>query len=196
MKITFSTILMILGLSLQAQNTMTDTIPYSIIPEAATDYTAGTVIARMIDGLGFRYHWATEGLRQEDLAYAPGNDGRTIEQTIDHIYTLSEMILNAAKKLPNDRTAVKEKLSTTQQRIKTLNNLKEASALFVASTDMKAHNIVFKSEKGEAAFPLWNGINGPIEDAIWHAGQIVVLRRAAGNPINPKVNVFLGNLNE
>ena len=41
-------------------------------------------------------------------------------------------------------------------------------------------------------FPFWNMINGPISDAIWHSGQVVANRRASGNPINPKVNVFIG----
>jgi hypothetical protein len=27
---------------------------------------------------------------------------------------------------------------------------------------------------------------------IHHSGQLVLLRRMSGNPINPKVNVFLG----
>ena len=43
----------------------------------------------MIDGLGFRYYWATHGLRPEDLNYKPSETNRTIEETIDHIYNLS-----------------------------------------------------------------------------------------------------------
>jgi hypothetical protein len=39
-------------------------------------------------------------------------------------------------------------------------------------------------------------INGPIADALWHAGQVVTLRRVSGNPINPKVSVFNGRLRD
>lgn len=183
-------------LTVQAQDRMNDSLPYSSIPEAHENFTPGTVVSRVIDGLGFRYYWASEGLSESDLAYAPGNEGRTINQTLDHIYGLSEIILNAAKKLHNDRTTQPEKLNYTAQRKKTLENLKQASELFASSTDLTDHTIVFVSKNGEVTYPFWNGLNGPIEDAIWHAGQLVVLRRSTGNPINPNVNVFLGKLND
>ena len=196
MKTLFSSLILFITLTVQAQDTMNDSLPYASIPEAHENFTPGTVVSRIIDGLGFRYYWASEGLIETDLTYAPGNDGRSTKQTLDHIYGLSTVILNAAKKLPNDRTIQSEKLNPTEQRKKTLENLKKASELFAASTDLATHTIVFKSKKGSVTHPFWNGINGPIEDAIWHAGQLVVLRRSAGNPINSKVNVFLGKLND
>ena len=44
--------------------------------------------------------------------------------------------------------------------------------------------------------PFWNIINGPIADALWHCGQVVMLRRASGNPFNAKVNVFKGKVSD
>jgi len=168
-------------------------LPYYQIPEASENYTSGSLISRMIDGLGFRYYWATEGLTETDLNYKPGNDGRTARQTIDHLLGLSSVIVNSAKQIPNDRTGVKEEvLSFDETRKRTLHNLKEASHIFRNVTDISKFSIVFKSANGSREFPFWNQINGPIADAIWHAGQVVVLRRSAGNPISPKVNVFLG----
>ena len=41
-------------------------------------------------------------------------------------------------------------------------------------------------------FAFWNQLNGPISDAIWHSGQVVMNRRASGNPLRKGVNVFLG----
>jgi hypothetical protein len=41
-------------------------------------------------------------------------------------------------------------------------------------------------------FPFWNQINGPISDALWHCGQVVMNRRASGNPLQLGVNVFVG----
>lgn len=196
MKIYLSLISLMLCITLQSQDTMNDSLPYATIPEAHETFTPGTVISRVIDGLGFRYYWASEGLTEDNLEYAPGNDGRSIKQTLDHIHGLSTVILNAAKNLPNDRTTQPEKLEPVEARKKTLENLKEASSLFAASADLNAHDIIFETKKGTGTYPFWNGINGPIEDALWHAGQIVVLRRSAGNPINTKVNVFLGKLNE
>ena len=77
-------------------------LPYYEIPEVSESYTAGTVVARMIDGLGFRYYWATEGLRAEDLTFKPSDDARTAGETVDHIYGLTKMILNSALKQPNE----------------------------------------------------------------------------------------------
>ena len=43
------------------------TLPFSEIPDYPDSYTPGTVMGRLIDGLGFRYYWATEGLSENDL---------------------------------------------------------------------------------------------------------------------------------
>ncbi len=196
MKLILSALMFCICISALAQNHMKEVLPYAEIPEAPDNYTAGTVVARMIDGLGFRFYWATEGLNDNELDYAPGNDGRTIRQTLEHVYGLSEMILNSAKKQATDRTTKSAELTSDERRKATLENLKTASALFAATQDLEAHAVIFKRAKGESKFPFWNNINGPIEDAVWHSGQVVVLRRSAGNPINPKVNVFLGKLND
>ena len=196
MKLILTALIIITSLSTLAQNTVIETLPYSQIPEAPDNYTAGTVVSRMIDGLGFRYHWATEGLTENELDYAPGNDGRTIRQTLKHLYGLSEVIVNSAKKQPTDRTLNSPDYTFEERRKATLENLKMASVLFVKTKDLAAHTVIFKRANGESEFPFWNNINGPMEDAVWHAGQIVLLRRLAGNPINPKVNVFLGKLND
>ena len=44
-------------------------LPYHKIPEYPENYGAGNVLSRLIDGLGYRYYWATKDLRVEDLAY-------------------------------------------------------------------------------------------------------------------------------
>lgn len=196
MKNTASLLISLISFTLIAQETMNDSLPYATIPEAPESYTAGTVVSRMVDGLGFRYYWATEGLRGKDMDYKPSNEGRTIAETINHLYNLSRTILNSAKKLPNDRTVSQGKPDKGDLRKLTLLNLQEASALFKEANDLSEHSVIFISPKGISEFPFWNNINGPIEDAIWHAGQVVVMRRSAGNPIDPKVNVFLGRLNK
>ena len=54
-------------------------LPYYEIPAYPEVYSQGTVTARMIDGLGFRYYWATEGLREVDLKFKPNDEARTSE---------------------------------------------------------------------------------------------------------------------
>ncbi len=61
---------------------------------------------------------------------------------------------------------------------------------------MASYDIVFETQSGEKKFPFWHTLNGPISDALYHTGQLVVFRRASGNPMNPKVSVFMGKNRE
>lgn len=178
---------------MNSQEMKEEAVPYSEIPPNPNEYNAGTVVSRMIDGLGFRYYWATQGLRPEDLDYKPSETNRTIGETIDHIYGLSEVIYNSALKKPNDRTVSRENnLSFEAKRTLTLQNLKRSSEIFLTQDDLEDHNVVFISANGVREYPFWNQINGPIEDAVWHCGQVVALRRASGNPFDSKVSLFQG----
>jgi hypothetical protein len=61
---------------------------------------------------------------------------------------------------------------------------------------MESFKIIFKSNNGISEYPFWNNLNGPIADAIWHTGQVVLLRRSSGNPFNSKVSVLSGKLRD
>jgi hypothetical protein len=74
----------------------------------------------------------------------------------------------------------------------TLVNFKTAADILRNSDDISQYKLIF----GTREFPFWNQLNGPIEDAVWHCGQIVLLRRSSGNPFNSKVSVFNGKLKE
>lgn len=192
MKLTI--ILLFIGAQSLAQQSE---LPYRQIPDYPAQYSAATVTARMIDGLGFRYYWATEGLRPEDLSYRPNGDARTTQETITHIYELSQNILNSVNQRPN--TSEKTPTMTfSELRQKTLENLKATSDKLILSKDqdLASYNMVFKRESGTREFPFWNEINGPISDAIWHVGQVVSFRRSSGNPFNSKANVLVGRLME
>ncbi len=171
-------------------------LPYYKIPEAPKKFTATNVAARMVDGLGFRYFWATEGLRKEDLEFKPSENGRTAEATIDHILGLSRVIVNAVQQKPNIRPAQQETLTFEEKRKQTLLNIKTASDILKSSKAKSFDNfdMVFKSDDRTSTYPFWNVINGPISDAIWHVGQIVSFRRSSGNPFNSKVSVLRGEL--
>lgn len=172
---------------------------YYRIPDYPESYNSGTVAARMVDGLGFRYYWGTVGLRAEDLAYKPSHEARTASETIDHIYGLTNVLVNATKKLPNDFTKEnEEELTFEEKRAKTLQNIKEASEILKRSTaqDLESYKIVFISSRGRSEYPFWNQLNGPLADAIWHVGQVVSMRRASGNPFNSNVSVLRGRLKD
>jgi uncharacterized damage-inducible protein DinB len=177
---------------------MDETLPYHQIPEAPEKYTAETVAARMIDGLGYRYYWATEGLRAEDLAFKPSEKGRTVSETLDHILGLTYVVTNATSNTPNIRGGEKEVLSFEEKRKRTLENIKKASDNLRNAEDGAMENMKLIFQRGETTseYPFWNNLNGPIADALWHTGQIVTHRRSSGNPLNPKVSVFRGKNRE
>jgi len=177
--------------------TMEEELPYAEIPAYPYEYNAATVSARMIDGLGFRYYWATKDLREEDLNYKPSESNRTTAETLDHLYGLATMIWNSAKQQPNVRPKPKEEeLTFEEQRAHTLKRLKEVSDILRSSTssEMQKFDIVFQRGEQSSSVPFWHQINGPIADALWHTGQIVAFRRASGNPMQAGVSVFMGTV--
>lgn len=170
------------------------TLPYYEIPDSPTHYTAGTVAARMIDGLGFRFYWATEGLRAEDLNYRPGPSTRTSLQTIEHIFGMSIMIVNSTTGTANENPA--PTLPFVDMRKQTLLNLKAASDHLKTLPDEEISKLkmVFRRDGQVSEFPFWNELNGPIADCLWHVGQIVSFRRASGNPFPDHVSVLTGKV--
>jgi len=178
-----------------AQTNEMEKLPYHEIPDYPAEFNSATVIARLIDGLGFRYYWATEGLRESDLQFKPNDDARTSQETIDHIYNLSKVIVNTSLNKAN-KVKSEEVVNFAEKRKKTLENFKTAADIFRNSSDVSEFKIVFERENGSSEFPFWNQINGPISDAIWHCGQIVLLRRSSGNPFNANASVFTGKVRE
>lgn len=182
----------------EANDSPKEVLPYYEIPAYPESYTPESVAARMIDGLGFRYYWATEGLRPEDLAFKPSEEARTTAETIDHIYGLSQVIVNSTKQLANirDSEAAVPELSFEEKRKATLENLKTASDLLKTGSKLEDCKIVFQRGDTTSEFPFWNQINGPIADALWHCGQVVSFRRSSGNPFNSKASVFTGKVRQ
>lgn len=166
---------------------------YYTIPDTPKVYTAATVAARMVDGLGFRYFWATEGLTEKDLTFSPGDSTRSTMATLEHIRDLTDILFNAANKKPTDFTAAPVKMGFAELREKTLNNIKAASELLKQpGANLEEMDMIFQRANGKTEFPFWNLVNGPISDALWHIGQVVSFRRSSGNPLPSGVNVLRG----
>ncbi|WP_084373224.1 DinB family protein [Reichenbachiella faecimaris] len=194
---TFLLFLVCLSTSALAQDS---TDYYYKIPDYPENYNAGTVAARVVDGLGLRYYWGTVGLRADDLDYKPSPEARTAAETIDHIYGLTNVLVNSTRKLPNDFTKEEEEeeLTFEEKRAKTLQNIREASEILKRSSaeDLASYKIIFISSRGTSEYPFWNQLNGPLADAIWHVGQVVSFRRASGNPFNSNVSLLRGRLRD
>lgn len=195
MRTTFTVIFLALTTLLNAQN---KSDYYYEIPEYPSTYNAGTVMARMADGLGFRYYWATAGLTEENLSYKSNDDGRTINQTLDHIWTLCKIVANSAKQEPTSFDVDPSKFTFTEKRNQTLEFIETASEILKKSdaADFEKFDMIFKYPDGNSQeYPVWNVMNGPLSDALWHVGQVVLMRRGAGNPFASNVGVLEGKVN-
>ncbi|MEM7163783.1 MAG: hypothetical protein AAF487_15250 [Bacteroidota bacterium] len=164
------------------------------IPEPPTSYTSANVVVRMIDGLAFRFYWATKGLREKDWNYAPGPDARTVAETLDHVYGMSQFVLRTVE--PEYENSKDEKtMSNEEKRMKLLEVYRMTRQALIDMPDEKFSQLKIKLGGGKE-LPFWNHINGPIEDAVWHCGQFVSFRRASGNPLNKSVSMFTGKIRD
>ena len=165
-------------------------LPFSEISEYPTEFSQANIVSRMIEGLGYRYYWATKSLTEKDLNYKSSDDARSTLQIIEHIYSLTEMISSSFKNNEFEFTLVKG--TYNELREKTLLNLKYIQGELKSNPDFSQLSLSFERGGTKMEFPFWNQINGPISDALWHCGQVVMNRRASGNPLQSGVNVFIG----
>lgn len=189
MKPTYLTVLLSLtSLTALAQSDL----PFREIPDHPETYTAELVAARMIEGLGLRYYWATDGLTSVDLEFRPTGESRSTRETLEHIFELCQIVLTATRKEDYIRVEVSD-LAFEELRKTTLENLEEIrSTLTDEGASLQDFNLTSGSGENQTTIPFWLFINGPIEDAVWHVGQVVSFRRSSGNPLKARVSFFSG----
>ena len=165
------------------------------ISEYPTEINNGNIISRMINGLGYRYYWATEKLKENDLRYRPSKDAYSTKETMVHIFTLSKTLYNTTLSKINERPDIDIPGDYENIRNETLQFLEKASKNFSNLNSEELNQMKIKFNRGGTikSFPIWNLLNGPIADAIYHTGQIVSFRRTTGNPMDSSVNVFMGS---
>ena len=160
------------------------------IPEVPETINSTNCIARIIDGIGFRYYWATESLTDKEFLFSPGNGSMNMNELNLHIYDLAFI---THKTLGLTAHYQKESFYNFITARKEILSLYEACSKHLKSANnddlLNDYTVNPKSLKG--IFPFWYLLNGHIADCLTHIGQITSWRRIAGNP-QPKINVFLG----
>jgi len=164
-----------------------DELPYREIPAPPATARATTVMARVVDGLGFRYRWATEGLREQDAEFRASPDSMTLRELLHHIARLAAWL---------DAHAGGEPLGDIERDLPTLRRatLGRLVALRTRLVEMKDEELAALSITGKpelGPLPFWNMLNGPLADALTHVGQVNSWRRLAGHP-SPRADVFRG----
>ena len=167
-------------------------LPFSSIGPYSDSFNPTTGLSRMIEGIGFRFYWATEGLRQIDLDYKPCDDGRSCYENIEHISMLTDAISDAFAGRIYDFSNTRSGFEDYRQG--TLNNLYAIFKTLESNPDFSKISVRLNYNGEEIVTPFWNLINGPFSDIIYHTGQVVAYRRITDNPINQGVNVFVGQV--
>jgi hypothetical protein len=157
---------------------MNEDLPFQQIAGYPPHPSGPSVIARLLDGLGFRCHWATAGLSAEHYAFSPGQGSYSIGELVRHVWGLVHWVhlsvLGREEPRPEDAPA---------QRAHALEMLHRLREHFISLDDAALEAMTIDGR------PFWHMINGPLADALTHVGQINAFRRLAGNP-TPKAGLF------
>jgi len=167
---------------------------YYKIPTSPQNYSGGNIISKILDGLGYRFYWVTEGLRSKDVEFRIVESTRTTLELLLHICDLTEGVRKVANQEVLCPPFNFSELTYSELREHILQNIEEASRQFKAISDIEIEGVKLLLEQGGENFdyPLWNVLVGPITDIGYHLGQVALNRRASGNPVNPNINPFLG----
>jgi len=149
-------------------------LPFFDLPAPPAQANGVGVLIRFVDALGFRFRWATEGLRESDGAFKPCATALSLFELVKHINNLAGHAAWAldAPMPPGGPAPV----TLDDYRHRTL-----AQLLFLREQlQRKSDAGLLACKIGE--HPFWNILNGPLADALTHVGQLNTYRRAAGNP--------------
>ena len=161
-------------------------LPFEDISKTPNDLTATNTLLRMVEGLAFRYRWATENLSEENIKFKPHPTSMSIEEVNAHIFDL----VDSTNRVFGGEKQNKDSLNSFHKlRIKSLNILADLSERLKEMSDEDLSEIEKNTSR---KLPFWYWINGPLADALTHVGQITSWRRIAGNPQLKGINVFIG----
>jgi hypothetical protein len=161
-------------------------LPFEDISKTPDDLTATNTLLRMVEGLAFRYRWATENLSEENIKFKPHPTSMSIEEVNAHIFDL----VDSTNRVFGGEKQNKDSLNSFHKlRIKSLNILADLSERLKEMSDEDLSEIEKNTSR---KLPFWYWINGPLADALTHVGQITSWRRIAGNPQIKGINVFIG----
>ncbi len=151
------------------------------IPPYPDSVSGTTTLVRLLDGLGFRFRWSTEGLSDEDYGFRPAPDCMSIGELVGHVWGLVNLVCLS---VGLDGFGRGDEISVI--RVSALEMIHALRDALDAMSNEELKGITIDGR------PFWHIINGPISDALTHVGQINSFRRLAGNP-TPKANVFVGS---
>ena len=161
-------------------------LPFKDISQTPLELTATNTLLRLVEGLAFRYRWATQNLSEENIKFRPHPTSMNIEEVNNHIFDL----VDSTYRVFGGEKQNKESLNSFQKIREA--NLFLLKKLVTLLREMNDSELVEMEKNTSRKLPFWYWINGPLADALTHVGQITSWRRIAGNPQLKGVNVFIG----
>ena len=161
-------------------------LPFEDISKTPTELTATNTLLRVVEGLAFRYRWATENLSEDDIKFRPHSTSMSIEEVNSHIFDL----VDSTFRVFGGEKQNKETLNSFQDIRES--NLFLLKKLVILLIEMNDSELAEMEKNTSRKLPFWYWINGPLADALTHVGQITSWRRISGNPQLKGVNVFIG----
>lgn len=163
------------------------------LPAPPETLDVAALLVRLVDGLGFRYRWATEGLRDDDGGLRPSDGQMSLLELMAHVRDLvgwcSACAAASVDEPPRyDVGPVGDVLGLRQQ---TLDALVRLRATFGTRDPAELARLRLVGRRGGDGVPFLHMLNGPLADALTHVGQIAAWRRFGGRP-GPAADVFRG----
>jgi len=171
-------------------------LPYESLPPAPDQVRGGTVMARLLDGLAFRYRWATEDLAEEDAAFRPCDGAMTLGELLAHVRNLVRWVHDTVAGTGSEPSGLGAERTETpapiaELRAETLETITRLRGRILALDESELAAVEITGTPSMGPQPFWSIINGPLADALTHVGQINGWRRIAGRP-GPRADVFRG----
>ena len=172
-------------------------VPYHELPPPPPNLDGVSALMRLVDGIGFRYRWATEGLRAEDLDFRPCEGSMTIGEVMSHLSLLLRWVHGSiTQDLEHEPEGLMPAITPDGDRLAELRRTTLDTVIALRSTlaeigDEGLAQVTITGSPGHGSLPFWHMINGPLADSLTHVGQISSWRRMAGNPA-PGGNPFRG----
>lgn len=161
---------------------------YQNLPAPPSQFSAGTLLARLVDSIGYRYYLATQGLTQNEIEFRPVESSMSMMELLHHIYS----VLFWSYKAFNREAKYNKNLSTFEEyHQETLQACSAFSAFLKTLSDQDIEKTTVYLKRTDTTYSFWYLINGPVTDVLTHIGQINTWRRIAGNPC-PRISPFTG----
>ena len=163
-------------------------LPYETLPTTPEQLSEGTLIARLVDGIGFRYQLATNNFTQNEIDFCPISGSMNMLELLDHIYKL---LVWTGTALQVDLKKKDSVSSFEDYRSETLLICKQISDHVGSLSNEEISKVTIYLKRTDTHYPFWFLINGPFSDRLTHIGQINSWRRISGNPVE-RISFFTG----